>query len=684
MFFKKPWLFLFLFVVGPGSAQTSVQQLVDSARYYSSLDKAKTIRICNELLKKAPANDRVNQAWAYNYLGAAYYYTSNIDSAFYFHFKAFEIRKEINDAKGMGASYNNLGNLYDYKGDNVTAMRYYLMALPYFKSIDFYDGLAIVNNSIGNLYYIQRQNEKALQHFKQSLDYYKKTNNHNGMIGALSNLAVVYDELKDTVKAFNMYQSLEWLASKTGNDPARIISLNNLGQILVHQGRYEEGLEKLRASIRLNLSSINDSSRLFTPYIQIGRVFENRHEFDSARFYYAKANEVARRSKYSYFEMESLERLSVLMEKKGDYRSAYHLFRSSENIEDSLFQVETANQVKELETRYQTLEKQQRIDLLERKKKTDLWLTIGISVFAALVSAFLFFAWRALKLNRQKNKLLNEQKTEILKKNEDLNNKNVLIASQNQEIKDSIVYAAMIQKAVTGSENEFRKHMPASFVFFKPRDIVSGDFFWSAAIEQEGTHYVFWAMADCTGHGVPGALMSILGHSFLNEIVVAGRTHEPDEILNTLREKIISALNRESAQATRDGMDIILCRYCVSTNELVFAGANHALYHLRNNEVNVLKTDKQPVGYWPKQEKFTRHTLPLMKGDKLFSTTDGLIDQFNGITGEKLKSRRFREFVSSLDGASTQNALQKIEELFAHWKGESYQVDDVLVVGVQI
>lgn len=333
---------------------------------------------------------------------------------------------------------------------------------------------------------------------------------------------------------------------------------------------------------------------------------------------------------------------------------------------------------KELDTKNMQLEKE------ELKRKA---LFFSLSLFLVLVVVL----YRSIKRKKEDNKIILQKKLEI--------------EEQHKEITDSIHYAQRIQSAVLTSETEWEKIGKQHMVLFKPRDVVSGDFFWAHHNDQ--LKLSIWATADCTGHGVPGAFMSMLGIGFLNEIIIENKVIKPDEILNNLRQKIINALDTNNAKSSqKDGMDISLCVLHHKTNTLEYAGANNPIWilkpqnrlsnqeredsktllnHEKEKAIIELKPDKQPVGLFAdKLDPFSCSTVNLHAGDVVVSFTDGYPDQFGGEKGKKLKYKPFKNFFLQDNYASLSDLKKNLDKAFYDWKGDLDQVDDVCVIAVQV
>lgn len=251
---------------------------------------------------------------------------------------------------------------------------------------------------------------------------------------------------------------------------------------------------------------------------------------------------------------------------------------------------------------------------------------------------------------------------------------------QKLQLKKSIRYAQNIQKAIFPPVNQFKNIFKHSFVFFKPKELVSGDFYWIRQLNDK----IIVTAGDCTGHGVPGAFMSILGIIFLNEIT----NHEPlmssNKILNSLRERIMQTLNQTGEESEqKDGMDLALFVYDKNEKTLDFSGANNSMYHYREQKLSVIKGNRMPIGVSGiTEESFQRQTINIQKGDQIYLFTDGFTDQFGGENSEKFKYKRFRKILSEIQPYDFSKQHNILEQTFHNWKGNNEQVDDVLLIGI--
>jgi serine phosphatase RsbU (regulator of sigma subunit) len=305
------------------------------------------------------------------------------------------------------------------------------------------------------------------------------------------------------------------------------------------------------------------------------------------------------------------------------------------------------------------------------------------SLIAGIITIWLIVRANSYRLKLENLRLegiVRERTSEVVRQKEEIENKNEILQHQNKEIEDSIRYASRIQTAVIPPENMCQELFPHSFIFFRPLNIVSGDFYWFSRV---GSKLIFTAV-DCTGHGVPGAFMSMLGVAFLKEIVDKDHITEPDLILNHLRNKVVEALQHKGTAETRDGMDVSLVCIDTEKNTLEYAGAYNPLIIVRDNQVTTLDGDKMPVGIYEKMDPFKKHSLEIHTGDVFYLASDGYEDQFGGPDGKKLKSKKFKQMLLDIHHLPMNEQKEIIEKRFNEWKGELKQIDDVVVAGIKI
>ncbi len=312
------------------------------------------------------------------------------------------------------------------------------------------------------------------------------------------------------------------------------------------------------------------------------------------------------------------------------------------------------------------------------------WFYIGLIPFV-LGFFYLLIYIRERKLRKDKRILefkVEERTKEIQKQKQKIEIQKDEIMAQKDDITSSITYASRIQKAILPSKQAFEKTFSDYFILYKPRDIVSGDFYWVTERKSE----IIFAVADCTGHGVPGAFMSMLGNSFLNEITKDEGVKLPAyKILNLLRDKINEALAQSGDNVkANDGMDITLCKYNIKKKEIEFSGAYNPLYLLRKGVLTEYKADRMPIGFYPKKKSFTAHTIQMQKDDVIYLFSDGFQDQFGGPFSKKYTSKQFKQVLTGLSPKPMKEQLTRLEIELDTWQGKSEQLDDILIIGVRI
>ncbi len=321
------------------------------------------------------------------------------------------------------------------------------------------------------------------------------------------------------------------------------------------------------------------------------------------------------------------------------------------------------------------------------KIKPPFWQTWWFYTLAGgtlLLSAYGYMRYRE-RAFRKKQELLEskikERTAEVVAKAKEIEQQKDIILEKNKELTDSIHYAQRIQQSILPQDKEIRNGLKEHFVYFKPKDIVSGDFYWYS--EQKDS--VMWSVVDCTGHGVPGGFMSMLGSGLLNQIVNEELKLEPNVVLDNLCERVIMALKQTGEYGeSRDGMDIAFCRYIKKENKIQFAGANNGFYLVRNNELIELNPDKQPIGiHLANTKPFSLQEIKVEKGDCVYITSDGYADQFGGPKGKKFKSSNLEKLFLSIAKYSIEEQYQLMDKTFQEWKGVYEQLDDVCIVGVK-
>ena len=405
--------------------------------------------------------------------------------------------------------------------------------------------------------------------------------------------------------------------------------------------------------------------------------------------------------------------------KLGKAEEGFRFLELFISLKDSCDNEESMRMITEMQTKYESEEKEKENKLLAldnelKKSENEKQRTAIIYMIAGLVVVLIFsvLLFRLLRQKQAANRILArknieiaQQKEEILTQRDEIaaqrdlaTDQRDVIAHQQRDIKDSIRYAFQIQSAIFPNDEDMRIILRDYFIFYRPRDIVSGDFYW---VNKIGNKIIVVA-SDCTGHGVPGAFMSMLGVAFLNEIVGKENITNPAQILNRLRENIILAMKQNSENVKQqDGMDAVAITIDRQAGTLDFAGANNPLYIVTgglslvtgdanqqpatsNQQLIELKGDKMPVSIYARMQPFTNHTIPIDDGDLIYIFSDGYADQFGGPEGKKFKYKVLKELLLANSQKPMSGQKDELAKAFDEWKGEVQQIDDVLILGIRI
>jgi serine phosphatase RsbU (regulator of sigma subunit)/Tfp pilus assembly protein PilF len=653
--FSRVIILLFLFFpANLFSQEDSLKQIVyskqpDSIRIeaalklsmiYSSNNPDYCLVIANKGIELAIATKNIKHLPALIKLkGVAYVNLGEYKKSAEEYFNGLKEAEKQNNKKEVAAIYNNLGINFWYQQDYKNALKYHLQSLEFRKALGNPKDIAKSYNNLGMV-------EVEMTNYKEAIDYYMSALKIKDSLGDVigiangnNNLGIVYERLNRLDEAKQSYEKSLKIFKEEGDKRGELVSLNNIAAIYKTQGNNTSAINIARYALVI-AKELNDKEDMKTAY----------------------------------------EILAVTSYNSGNYKSAYDFLQYYLTINDSLIIENNFKSVQELEKKYNTEKQEQEIKLLQQNNKIkdieiressaqrkNLLLIIALALIMISLSVFAFFKIRKQNHHLEENKRFIELK-------------NAQLELQKKEIVDSINYAKRIQDAMLKEEEHVSMHLPPHFIFFKPKDIVSGDFYW--AFEKD--NFLYFAAADCTGHGVPGAFLTLLGTSFLNEINAGDKNHTPGEILNQLRDKIVKELSNNGK--TRDGMDISLIRIHLKTLETIWAGAYNPLWIIEKATGKLIEItgDKQPVGFSETAKDFKDNAFTLSKGDQVFLFTDGFADQFGGNSGKKFKYRQLKDILCDIKDLTPADQKKKLHQVFENWQGNLEQVDDVLIVGIKI
>jgi tetratricopeptide (TPR) repeat protein len=588
--------------------------------------------------------------------------------------RSLYLRQQIKDKKGIANAFTNIGNIHYNNGNFSLALENYISALKIDKSIGNLKGEAASYNNIGAIYFSQGNFEKALENFSASLKIEQKLGDKRGIADSYGNLGNVYASNKQYVEAAKEFQKSLKLNDEIGDKKSLASLYNNLGLLAYLQGKSEEAQVNYLKSLQIR-QEIGDKNGISRSFINIGDIHFENGKLDDARSFYHKSLLVSKETGSSEAIKKAYFKLAQVEKETGNWKAAYLNYQDYVQLKDSLSDVQSAEKMAEMQTLYESDKKETQIKLLEKdnelaqttnKKQRIIIYSVVIGLALMLILVGVIF--KALQNNKKKNRIISKQKEEIEHKQ--------------KEITASITYALRLQQAILPPLQQIKEAFPESFLLYLPKDIVSGDFYWF----YRNAENILIAAADCTGHGVPGALTSMVCSERLNESVKA--TLSPGELLKSVNKGVKSSLRQEASKdSTRDGMDIALCAFDHTFSKLTFSGANRPLWIIRNNQKQIeeIKSTKKAIGGTTEDnQEFSNHEVMLQKGDVVYLFSDGYIDQFGGDTGKKFMAQRLKDSLLQIAHLPMDQQYERLKENFYKWKGNLEQVDDVLVVGLKV
>ena len=678
----KKLLYISFFVLSISTAFCQVS-VIDSLENELKTEKQDTnkVQLLNLLSKELRNND--------------------FDKAYQYAQEALELSIKLKYLIGIGSSYNNLGILNRINGNYPKALKIHFTALKIYDKLvesgykDAKNGISSSYLNIGIIYFHQGNYEKSIENYQKALKIDTELGNKYGMAGAYNNIGMIlsnqlkYEEaLKNYFSSVKIYEEL--------SDKKRLAYMyNNIGTVYTELEKFNESVVYHSLSLKTR-EELNDLYGISSSLINLGDVYFLQKKYTDAQHFLQKGLIIARQINSKENIKESYIGLSSISAALKDYKQAYEYQQLYSQVKDSLLNEENNEQIAEMATKYETEKKDSEIKLLNKDKEVQSqkqkYTLLGLSLVVVLAAVSLL----AFYNKRNANLLLAKQKTALLKQKE-------LIEEKHKEITDSINYAERIQRSFLATTEMLDQHLKDYFVFFRPKDVVSGDFYWAG--ELNNGNFAF-SVADSTGHGVPGAIMSILNISSLEKSIE--KETAPDQILNKTRKIIIERLKKDgSTEGGKDGMDCSLLVLNQDRTQLSFAAANNPVFILRLIRHSVLDTesdneiagqarndgyeliefkpDKMPVGKHDNDtESFTLHTALLQKGDVIYALTDGFPDQFGGDKGKKYMIKNLKELLLQIAHLPMLDQEQKLAEEFDKWKGSNEQVDDVCIIGVRV
>ncbi|MDF2435922.1 MAG: protein serine/threonine phosphatase [Bacteroidota bacterium] len=620
-------------------------------------------------IKKTEGDALNNMAYIYQNQG-------NIEKAIEFNKKSLELQSSIGNKEGLAQSYNNIGTILNDQGNIREALEYFHKSLKIREEMNDAPGLATSLNNLGMVYQDQGDTTKALEYFEKSIGYYEKVGDKEGLGYPLSNIGFIYSSNGQNEKALDYYKRSLIVREEAGDLKGIAHCYNNIGSVLDHQGHVQEALEFYKKSYQL-LNSIGDKDGISLSTRNIGECYRLQKNLKEALIYAQIASDVSREIGYPENINRAEELLSNIYLDMGQYKQSLEHYKQFVIYRDSTKNEETkkASLKKQLQYEFEKKEEmlsaeQEKRDALNKEELKQQKIITGFSIAGGvLVLIMLALAYRGYRIKRKAN-------DDLYDKNVEIETQKHIVEEKNKEIVDSINYAQRIQHALLAGDKILQENFKEHFVLFKPKDIVSGDFYWAT----ETGNYFYLAVCDSTGHGVPGAFMSLLNISYLNEAITERGIIKPNEILNHVRNRLIESVSIDGA---KDGMDGILLCIEKGSGVVTYSAAHNAPMFVKDNSLLKLECDKMPVGHGERTDSFNLYSVQAEKGTTLYLSTDGYADQFGGDKGKKLKSKHLQEKLFEISSKPLNVQKDILNDFIEEWRGDLAQVDDICIVGIR-
>ncbi len=649
-----------------------------------------------------------------------FYKYENPDSAVFYYNKCLELAESSGLKKYSATALIKTGYVYHFQTNYDRAIGYYLRSLKIAEDIENLGIIASCYSSIGSLHFDQLDFDKAIEYSLKSLTLSKKLGDKDLESANYNNIGLAYYEKGNLDKALDYFFKSLVINSETGNNEGLIFSYRHIGVIYRAKGNFAEAEKNLLKSLEI-AEKTGDILGVFVAYGSMANLnivrAESAQDKKVKHVFSQQAVEYAAKAYNFFITLNNLylENAMALSLKQaytllGDCNNALKFSDIYIATKDSLYNEERTRVIADIQTKYETEKKLQEIEtqrLVIEKQKIESrrqetvknFLIAGSGLLSLLVLIILLGYRQKQRSNniiKEKHNLLEQANEEIRAQKEKVesqhqvvvNHKN-FIEEQKKRIDDSILYASHIQSAVLISESQLKALLENHFIIFRPKEVVSGDFYWTAKVND----WIIIAVADCTGHGVPGAFMSILGISLLNEIVRRNEITEPAAILEELRKSLVESLVQNSdADMKREGMNACILSINKKTNEYLWAGARNPIWIIRNDDKNKsiteIKADSTSIALHKNMKVFSCNKMSLNKGDRVYMFSDGIVDQFGGKGGLKFSKSQLKNLLSKTASKSLDEQKQILEKALDNWQnppeGEKYeQVDDITLVCIK-
>jgi serine phosphatase RsbU (regulator of sigma subunit) len=602
--------------------------------------------------------NKISIANTFANIGDVFSQIDNYPLALKYLFNELKLRQEIGNKSSIANSYSAIGSVYLLKGSYELALKYELLALHIFEKLADSAGINNSYNNLGFIYLSQNNYPLSLVCFLKVLGI-SESNNFQFMISnSYRNIAYTYLKMGNYTKALNYYSRTLMLYEEEKYKLGIASCFIKIGFIYTKQNKYKEAEENLLKGLVI--------------LKETGPKEELRNFLNSSKEAYQILSDLD--------SMIALDSSTPFQERSEFAMMALKNYKQYIVFKDSINRLDDNTKALKQQMSYDFNKKVRSAKLKSdeeiNKQKIVRNSFIGGFLIVLIISVIIF---HSLQTNLKAKSIIEHQKEIVEQQKSVVENQKHIVEEKNREITESIEYALRIQTAILPPKKIVKQYLENSFILYKPKDIVAGDFYWMETVND----LVLFAACDCTGHGVPGAMVSVVCHNALNRAVREFGLIQPAAILDKTAEIVLENFSK-SEEEIQDGMDISICALNTKTRTLEWAGANNSLLLIKNGQLKETKADKQCIGYNDNVKPFTNHQFNLQSDTSIYLFTDGFADQFGGQRERKLTKSKFKELLISMQHLPIQQQAKELDEFISNYKKETEQTDDILVIGVRV
>jgi serine phosphatase RsbU (regulator of sigma subunit) len=660
-----------------------------SVLYFNSPDTAIALsKIALQLAEKL--NFYEAAAEANGWLGYLIESKGNADSALIYYQKSYELREKIGNKNAMAVSLNNIGFIYKSKGNIPLALEYLHRSLKLLEEVNDRSGIAYLLNNMGSIYNSLGEDAKALEYYHKSLKIREEIKDQQGIAYSMNNLGSFYKQKGDLLKALRYYNNGLMIQEKLNNKQGYANSLQNAGELYYLLGDVSKAESYFNNSLG-KFEELQEKNGISNSLNFLAEIKLKNNDLGLALSLAERSLKIAKEIGYPENIKNASSILKKIYLKNGNLKDAFAMQVLCKQMTDSInnennrklaiqkgFQY--AYETKKAADDIRSAAERKVFEAESKQKKLQILLMI---IGIILISTLSFFIYKRFKITSYQKMLIEKQKLEVNFQRELADKTRLVVEEQKhvlqekqKEILDSIHYAKRIQQVILTDPDLISKQLNSDFfIHYLPKDIVSGDFYW--ATKKNDKFYI--AVCDSTGHGVPGAFMSLLNIGFLSEAIDQLGIEKPSDILNYVRKRLIENISKEGQ---KDGFDGILMCVDNTTKKITYAAAHNSPLLIRNKQIITQACDHMPVGIGEKTQEFNLYTIDHQHGDRIYLYTDGYADQFGGPKGKKFKYKQLEELLLNIHQLPMTVQKEKLAQNFETWRGELEQIDDVLVMGI--